>query len=201
MGADRPAALAQGLQPRLQVRRPPRRGRGSDAGHLPQDLQGAAHVRPARQFPDLAHQHQPQPLHRPLPQRPQGARDDGARRGRVGADAGVARARARTASSSRSTCASASARRSRSCRRRCGRRSCCATCRSSRIRKSPTSCGLPEGTVKSRINRGRLELARQLRRLQSRGRPAGRPRAEEPNERHDLARRQRGGRCASRSRV
>jgi RNA polymerase sigma-70 factor (ECF subfamily) len=33
---------------------------------------------------------------------------------------------------------------------------------------------LPEGTVKSRINRGRLELARQLRRLQSRG-PAGGP--------------------------
>ena len=29
--------------------------------------------------------------------------------------------------------------------------------------------GLPEGTVKSRINRGRLELARQLRRLQSHG--------------------------------
>jgi RNA polymerase sigma-70 factor (ECF subfamily) len=28
--------------------------------------------------------------------------------------------------------------------------------------------GLPEGTVKSRINRGRLELARQMRRLQSR---------------------------------
>ena len=34
--------------------------------------------------------------------------------------------------------------------------------------------GLPEGTVKSRINRGRLELARQLRRLQSHG-PARRP--------------------------
>jgi RNA polymerase sigma-70 factor (ECF subfamily) len=31
--------------------------------------------------------------------------------------------------------------------------------------------GLPEGTVKSRINRGRLELARQLRRLQARPRP------------------------------
>jgi RNA polymerase sigma-70 factor (ECF subfamily) len=29
--------------------------------------------------------------------------------------------------------------------------------------------GLPEGTVKSRINRGRLELARQLRRLQTHG--------------------------------
>ncbi|MGH9330696.1 MAG: RNA polymerase sigma factor [Vicinamibacterales bacterium] len=38
---------------------------------------------------------------------------------------------------------------------------------------------LPEGTVKSRINRGRLELARQIRRLQdhpSGGRPAGAPR-------------------------
>jgi RNA polymerase sigma-70 factor (ECF subfamily) len=34
--------------------------------------------------------------------------------------------------------------------------------------------GLPEGTVKSRINRGRLELARQLRRLESRG-PASAP--------------------------
>ena len=34
--------------------------------------------------------------------------------------------------------------------------------------------GLPEGTVKSRINRGRLELARQLRRLQSQG-PTGTP--------------------------
>ena len=33
---------------------------------------------------------------------------------------------------------------------------------------------LPEGTVKSRINRGRLELARQMRRLQSRG-PVPRP--------------------------
>ncbi len=32
--------------------------------------------------------------------------------------------------------------------------------------------GLPEGTVKSRINRGRLELARQIRRLQS-NRPPG----------------------------
>jgi RNA polymerase sigma-70 factor (ECF subfamily) len=34
--------------------------------------------------------------------------------------------------------------------------------------------GLPEGTVKSRINRGRLELARQLRRLQARP-PMARP--------------------------
>jgi len=37
-----------------------------------------------------------------------------------------------------------------------------------------TRLRLPEGTVKSRINRGRLELARQLRRLQSRG-PADGP--------------------------
>ena len=34
--------------------------------------------------------------------------------------------------------------------------------------------GLPEGTVKSRINRGRLELARQLRRLQM-GQPGDKP--------------------------
>jgi RNA polymerase sigma-70 factor, ECF subfamily len=32
---------------------------------------------------------------------------------------------------------------------------------------------LPEGTVKSRINRGRLELARQVRRLQDKAAPAG----------------------------
>jgi RNA polymerase sigma-70 factor (ECF subfamily) len=40
--------------------------------------------------------------------------------------------------------------------------------------------GLPEGTVKSRINRGRLELARQLRRLQAQppaGRAGGPPRS------------------------
>ena len=36
--------------------------------------------------------------------------------------------------------------------------------------------GLPEGTVKSRINRGRLELARQLKRLQDK-QPAARRRA------------------------
>ena len=34
--------------------------------------------------------------------------------------------------------------------------------------------GLPEGTVKSRINRGRLELVRQIRRLQEEGSAAGR---------------------------
>src|SRR5829696_5266276 len=38
---------------------------------------------------------------------------------------------------------------------------------------------LPEGTVKSRINRGRLELARQLRRLQDQ-QPAVRRRSREP---------------------
>ena len=36
---------------------------------------------------------------------------------------------------------------------------------------------LPEGTVKSRINRGRLELARQVRRLQDRQLHARRTRA------------------------
>jgi RNA polymerase sigma-70 factor (ECF subfamily) len=38
--------------------------------------------------------------------------------------------------------------------------------------------GLPEGTVKSRINRGRLELARQLKRLEDK-QPAGRRRSRE----------------------
>jgi DNA-directed RNA polymerase specialized sigma24 family protein len=44
---------------------------------------------------------------------------------------------------------------------------------------------LPEGTVKSRINRGRLELARQLKRLQD----------KQPASRH---RRGRSGRSAGR---
>ena len=44
---------------------------------------------------------------------------------------------------------------------------------------------LPEGTVKSRINRGRIELARQLKRLQDKqkaaqGRAATRARARRP---------------------
>ena len=39
--------------------------------------------------------------------------------------------------------------------------------------------GLPEGTVKSRINRGRLELARQLKRLHEQ-QPASRRRGREP---------------------
>jgi RNA polymerase sigma-70 factor (ECF subfamily) len=41
--------------------------------------------------------------------------------------------------------------------------------------------GLPEGTVKSRINRGRLELARQLKRLQDK-QPAARKRRGAPSK-------------------
>ena len=66
-------------------------GRGSDAGHLSEDLQVARHVRSPRELPDLADQHQPQSLHRPLPQRAQGARDDRSRRGRERAVAALAR--------------------------------------------------------------------------------------------------------------
>src|SRR5918997_2033378 len=40
--------------------------------------------------------------------------------------------------------------------------------------------GLPEGTVKSRINRGRLELARQLKRLQDKQPPSRRKRGAPP---------------------
>jgi RNA polymerase sigma-70 factor (ECF subfamily) len=43
---------------------------------------------------------------------------------------------------------------------------------------------LPEGTVKSRINRGRLELARQLKRLQDK-QPAGRRRGPAPAQPHN----------------
>jgi RNA polymerase sigma-70 factor (ECF subfamily) len=43
--------------------------------------------------------------------------------------------------------------------------------------------GLPEGTVKSRINRGRLELARQLKRLQEKQPPLKRRRGAPPRAR------------------
>ena len=52
------------------------------------------------------------------------------------------------------------------CPRSCGRPWCCATCRGSATRRWRTGCGLPEGTVKSRINRGREELSRLLLRAQ-----------------------------------
>jgi RNA polymerase sigma-70 factor (ECF subfamily) len=56
--------------------------------------------------------------------------------------------------------------------------------------------GLPEGTVKSRINRGRLELARQIRRLQDQP-PGGRAgRAGATPSRRARARRGRPGRHA-----
>ena len=73
---------AEGLQCRPQVRRAARPGRGPDAGRLPEDLQGARHLRPARQLSNLADQRQPQPLYRPLSQRAQGARDGGPERRR-----------------------------------------------------------------------------------------------------------------------
>ena len=71
-------------------------GKHDEAEDLTQDIflkifKSLEHVRPARQLPDLADQRQPQPVHRPLPQRPQGARDDRSRRRSGRADAGVAR--------------------------------------------------------------------------------------------------------------
>ena len=157
----------QGLQRRVQVRRQARRGRGSDAGHLPEDLQVAR------------------------------TRSTGARTSRPGSSASAATsASITTAACARSgetidrdvdandlTPASrepgpiAALEQQRSRRAAApGARSaagdaadggaCCATSRSSRTRRSPTGCDLPEGTVKSRINRGRTELARQIKRLQ-----------------------------------
>ena len=139
LGADRPPALAEGVQRRVQVRRQARRSRRSDAGHLPQDLQVARHVRSPREFPDVADQRQPQSVHRSLPQRAQGARDDRPRRRRQRAVAGVAGSRARSRRSNSAIASCCCGRRWRRCPRRCGPRWCCATSRSCRTRKSPTA--------------------------------------------------------------
>ena len=116
LGPDRAPVTGEGVQRRVQVRRPARRSRGSDAGHLPQGLQIARHVRPARQLPDMAHQREPQPVHRSLPQRPQGARDDRSRRGCQRAVASVAGRRARSRRSSRPTASTCCAGRWARCR-------------------------------------------------------------------------------------
>ncbi len=143
VGADRQAELAQGLQRRLQVRRQARRSGGSDAGHLPEDFQGAGQFRSTRELPDLDHQHQPEPLHRPLPQRAEGAADDRAR-GRHRAICSRHRPIAvRIRPRSTRTCAGCCDRRCRSCRRRFGRQWSCATSRSCRTRKSPIVSGYP----------------------------------------------------------
>ena len=122
LGADRPPVLAAGVQRRLQVRRPARRGGRPDAGRLPEGLQVARDLRPARELPDLARQRQPQPLHRPLPQRAQGAGDDRPRRERRRPLAGLGRGRRRTWRSSAATWPRSCAARCSSCPRRFGQR-------------------------------------------------------------------------------
>ena len=64
----------------------------------------------------------------------------------------------------------------RAARRRCGRRSCCATSQELSYQEIADQLRLPEGTVKSRINRGRTELARQIRAAARTSRPAARRR-------------------------
>ena len=145
LGADRPPALAEGLQRRLQVRRQARRGRRPDAGHLPEDLQVAAHLRPARELPDLADQREPQPLHRPLPQRPEGARDDRPRRGRRRAVPGVARDRpVRRRSSTTTGAAAAAARPGRAAADAAHRGPAARHPRSCPTRRSPSSSTCPK---------------------------------------------------------
>ena len=208
MGADRPPELAQGLQRRLQVRRQARRGRGSDPGHLPEDLQGAGDVRPARELPDLDHQHQPQPVHRPLPQRAEGAADDRAR-GRHRPTCSRRRAIAgRTRRPSTRTCAGML---------RQALETLPLTLRTAVVLRDlqelsyqeiADRLGLPEGTVKSRINRGRIELAHQLGGCRTSSRSArrrrGAPRAAGPgvpeylNEPHHRTRQRHRGRARRR---
>ena len=53
-------------------------GKHDEAEDLTQDIflkifKALQDVRPARELSDLDHQHQPQPVHRPLPERAQGA--------------------------------------------------------------------------------------------------------------------------------
>ena len=77
---------------------------------------------------------------------------------------GVASARrgpAARASSARSACGSCTAACAR-CPPTCASRSSSATCRACPTRRSRPTLGVPLGTVKSRINRGRLELAKRL---------------------------------------
>ena len=163
--AHRPAVPAQGVQRRLQVRRQARRGRRSDAGHLPEDLQVARHLRSPRELPDLAHQRQPQPLHRSLPQRAQGARDDRPRRRH--------RASCRRPRPSAGPMA-ALEQRDRVELLRQALAALPKTLRTAVLMRDIQELSyqeiadrlrLPEGTVKSRINRGRTELARQIRKL------------------------------------
>ena len=61
-------------------------GKHEEAEDLTQDIflkifKALGYVRSPRELPDLDRQHQPQSLHRPLPQRAQGACDDRARGG------------------------------------------------------------------------------------------------------------------------
>ena len=191
LGADRAAALAQGLQHRLQVHRQARRGGRPHPGRVPEDLQVARHLRPARQFSDLARQRQPQPVHRPLPERAQGARDHRPRRRSGQSDAGVA--------DHQSVCRTRAGRPrrpaqegdGRTWRRRCARRCCCATSRNCRIRRSPTgsTCrkapSSPASIADAPNSRGRFDVCGTSSKPESQ---------DEPDHRTPCRRRDRPGR-------
>ena len=70
--------------------------------------------------------------------------------------------------SSSATASSCCARPWRSCRRRCARRCMLRDIQELSYQEIADRLDLPEGTVKSRINRGRTELARQIQRLRRR---------------------------------
>ena len=136
-----------------------------DAGHLPQDLQVARHVRSARELPDLADQRQPQPVHRSLPQRPQGARDDRPRRGRRASWRPRRPSQARWPALEQRDRVDAAAAGAGGAARDAADRRADARHPGAVVPGDRRRLRLPEGTVKSRINRGRTELARQIRKL------------------------------------
>ena len=145
-------------------------GRHDEAEDLTQDIflkifKSLGTVRSAREFSDLAHQRQPQPVHRSLPQRPPGAPDDRSSGRPERAVAGLARAGAhrgdRAAGSRRAAARGDGGAAPEALRTAVLMRDI----QELTYQEIADRLQLPEGTVKSRINRGRTELARQIRKM------------------------------------
>ena len=158
LGNNRQAELAQGFQRRLQVRRQARRSRRSHPGHLPEDFQGRNlcidHYRSVRkERQTIARDVDSNDLQPASSERgPYAVAEHQDLRELLRIALGKLPATLRTAVILRDL-------------------------QELSYQEIADRLGLPEGTVKSRINRGRLELARQLKRLQDK-QPAARRRGE-----------------------
>ena len=179
MGSDRRPVPAQDLSHRLQVHGKTRRGRGSDPGDLSEGLPEPRQVQPRRGLLDVALERGAELLHRPLP----------------GEQAGDARCSWRTSWPStwplppRATLTGSSRSETGSSFVRRGLEMLPEKLREAVVLRDLQGLSyqemadrlrLPEGTVKSRINRGREELARLLLRAQQPGRTVKRGRGARP---------------------